>query len=58
VELLVALVVTGFGGGVRVVVDDVDHPLGILGLHLLLLVALVGNLLLTFPLVGRCAVAA
>jgi hypothetical protein len=48
VELLAALVVTGFG--VVVPVDDLDHPLGVLELHLLLIVALTGNVLLAFPL--------
>jgi hypothetical protein len=56
VDLLVVLVVTGFG--VRVAIDDLNFPLGILELHLILLVTLVGNLLLAFPLVGRCAVTA
>jgi hypothetical protein len=41
----------------EVAVDDLDHPLGILELHLLL-IALMGNLLLTFPLAGRHAVVA
>jgi hypothetical protein len=56
VELLAALIVTGFRVGVAV--EDLDHPLGVLELHLLLLVALVGNLLLAFPLAGRHAVVA
>jgi hypothetical protein len=55
VGLLVALVVTGLR--VRVAVDDLDHPLGVLELHLLLLVALVGNMLLGFPLAGRHSIA-
>jgi hypothetical protein len=55
-ELLAALVVTGLG--FRVAVDDLDHPLGVLELLLLLLIALMGNLLLAFPLAGRHAVAA
>jgi hypothetical protein len=54
VELLVMLVVAGLGDGV--VVDDLDCPLGVLELHLLLVVALVGNMLLAFPLAGRRAV--
>jgi hypothetical protein len=54
VELLAALIVVELG--VRVVVDDFDCPLGILELHLLLAVALTDNMLLTSPLVGRCAV--
>jgi hypothetical protein len=41
-----------------VAVDDLDHPLGILELHVLLLVTLTGNLLLAFPLARRCAAAA
>jgi hypothetical protein len=53
VELLAALIVTGLW--VRVVVDDLDRPLGILELHLLI-VGLVGNLLLAFPLAGSYAV--
>jgi hypothetical protein len=56
VELLAVLICVGFR--VIVVVDDLDHPLGILELHLLLLVALAGNLLLAFPLAGRHAVTA
>jgi hypothetical protein len=40
VELLAALVVAGLGVGVAV--DDLDRPLGILELHLLI-IALVGN---------------
>jgi hypothetical protein len=54
VELLAALIVAGLG--VRVAVDDLDRPLGVLELHLLLVVALMGNMLLAFPLVGRRAV--
>jgi hypothetical protein len=50
-ELLAALVIAGVT--VRVTVDGLEHPLGILELHLLLLVALRGNLLLAFPLMGR-----
>jgi hypothetical protein len=53
VELLVVLVVTGLRVGVAV--DDLNHPLGILELHPLV-VALMGNVLLAFPLVGRCAI--
>jgi hypothetical protein len=49
VELLAMLIV---------VIDDLDHPLGILELHLLLVVALTGNVLLAFLLVGRWAVMA
>jgi hypothetical protein len=55
VEQLAMLIVTGFR--VRVAVDDLDRPLGVLEVHLLLLVALAGNLLLAFPLAGRHAVA-
>jgi hypothetical protein len=54
-EQLAALVVTRLRVGVTV--DHLDHPLGILELHLLL-VALVGNLLLAFPLAGRRAITA
>jgi hypothetical protein len=54
VELLAMLVVTGLR--VRVVVDDLDCPLGVLELHLLLVVALVGNMPLAFPLAERRAV--
>jgi hypothetical protein len=54
VELLAPLLVAGLR--VRVVVDDLDHPLGILELHLLLVIALTGNVLLAFPLVGRHAI--
>jgi hypothetical protein len=39
-----------------VVIDDLDRPLGILELHLLFVVARMGNVLLAFPLVGRCAI--
>jgi hypothetical protein len=56
VELLATLVVAGFGVGVAV--DDVDRPLGVLQLHLLLLIAFTGNLLLVFPLAGRHVVTA
>jgi hypothetical protein len=52
-ELFAALVVTRFRVGVDV--DDLDQPFGILELHLLL-VTLTGNLLLSFPLVGRRAI--
>jgi hypothetical protein len=41
-----------------VAIDDHDRPLGVLELHLLHLVALVGNMMLAFLLVGRCAVVA
>jgi hypothetical protein len=54
VELLVALIVTGVRVGVAV--DGLECPLSVLELNLLLLVALGGNLLLAFPLLGRCAV--
>jgi hypothetical protein len=54
VELLAALVDAGVG--VRVVVDSLERPLAVLELHLL--VALGGNLLLAFPLLGRRAIAA
>jgi hypothetical protein len=54
VQLLVALVVAGFR--VRVVVDYLDRPLGVMELHLLLIVTLVSHLLLAFPLTGRHAV--
>jgi hypothetical protein len=39
-----------------VAVDDLDRPLDVLELHLLLIVALMGNVLLAFPLAGRRAV--
>jgi hypothetical protein len=55
VELLAALIVAGFR--VRVAVDDLDRPLGILELHLLL-ITLVGHLLIAFSLAGRHAVVA
>jgi hypothetical protein len=58
VQLLVALIIAGFEVGVRAAVDDLDHPLGVLELHLLLIVALMDNLLLACPLVRRHAVAA
>jgi hypothetical protein len=41
-----------------VVIDALENPLGILQLHLILLVALGGNLLLVLPLSGRCAIMA
>jgi hypothetical protein len=50
VELLVMLIVTGLR--VRVIVDDLDCPLAVLELHLLIVV-LVGNMLLAFWLKGR-----
>jgi hypothetical protein len=56
VELLAPLVVVGLK--VRVAIDDLDHPLGILELHLLLVIALVGNVMFAFPLAVRCAVTA
>jgi hypothetical protein len=40
-----------------VVVNDLDHALGILELHLLLVVALMSNVLLAFMLAGRHVVA-
>jgi hypothetical protein len=58
VQLLVVLIITGFEVGVRAAIDDLDHPLGVLELHLLLIVALMDNLLLACPLVRRHAVAA
>jgi hypothetical protein len=51
VELLVALVVIGLR--VRVAIDDLDRPLGILELHLLQAVELTKNVLLAFPLARR-----
>jgi hypothetical protein len=54
--LLAALIVTGLGVGVPV--DILDRPLGVLELHLLLIIALLGNVLLAFPLVRRYAVTA
>jgi hypothetical protein len=51
VELLVMLVVIGLR--VEVTIDNLDHPLGVLELHLLLVIALKGNVLLAFPLAGR-----
>jgi hypothetical protein len=56
VELLAALVFTVLA--VRVAIDDLDHPLAILELHLLILIALISNLLIAFPLVRRHAVMA
>jgi hypothetical protein len=53
-ELLAVLVVAGLRD--EVVVDDLDRPLDILELHLLLGIALAGNVLLAFPLAGRCAI--
>jgi hypothetical protein len=50
VELLAVLVVAGIRIGV--VVDDLDCPLGVLELHLILVVALMGNVLLE-----KCAIA-
>jgi hypothetical protein len=49
-ELLVAFIVTGLR--VRAAVNDPDSSLGILELHLLI-VALMGNLLLAFPLAEK-----
>jgi hypothetical protein len=56
VELLGAVI--GVGIRVGVVIDCLERYLDVLELHLLLLVALRGNLLLAFPLLGRCAVVA
>jgi hypothetical protein len=56
VELLTVLVVTGLRVGVAI--DSLDRPLGILKLHLLLVIALTSNMLLAFPLMGSCAIAA
>jgi hypothetical protein len=50
-ELPAALFVIGLRVGV--IIDDLDHSLGILELHLLHVVALVSNVLLAFLLVGR-----
>jgi hypothetical protein len=58
VELFAVLIVARFGVGVGVVVDDLDCPLGVLEVHLLLLIAPQGNLLLAFPQTGRRAIAA
>jgi hypothetical protein len=55
-ELLAVLIFTG--SEVRVAVDHLDRPLGILELHFLLLLTLVGNLLLAFPLAGMRAITA
>jgi hypothetical protein len=55
-ELLVALIVIGLRVGVAV--DNIDRLLDTLELHLLLVVALTGNVLLACPLVRRHAVAA
>jgi hypothetical protein len=54
VELFAVLIIAELR--VKVVVDDLDRPLGVLKLHLLLVVALTGNMLLAFPLAGRCAI--
>jgi hypothetical protein len=54
VEVLAALVVTGLAVGVAL--DDLNRHLGIPELHLHLIVALSGNVLFAFPLVGRRAV--
>jgi hypothetical protein len=54
VELLVALV--GAGVRVRVAVDSLERPLGIMELHILLLVALRGDLLLALSLLERRAI--
>jgi hypothetical protein len=55
-ELLAMLVVTRFR--VRVAIDDLDRSLGALELHFLLHLALAGNVLLAFLLVGRHAIVA
>jgi hypothetical protein len=55
VELLATLVITGHRGVVAV--DDLDHPLGILELHLLIAV-LMSKLLVPFPLAERRAIVA
>jgi hypothetical protein len=51
VGLLAVLVVTGLRVGMAV--DDLGRPLGIPELHLLLVIALTGDVLLAFPLAGR-----
>jgi hypothetical protein len=56
VELLAVLIITGVR--VEVAIDGPKCPLGILELHLLLLVALKGNLLPAFPLPVRHAIVA
>jgi hypothetical protein len=56
IELLATLV--GAGVGVRVAIDALDRPHGVLELHLLLLIALGGNLLLALPLSGRHSITA
>jgi hypothetical protein len=42
--------------GVKVTADGLESSFGILECHLLILVVLPDNLLLTLPLLGRCAV--
>jgi hypothetical protein len=58
VELLVALI--GAGVRVRVAIDGLESPFGILECHLLilLLVLLIDNLLLALLLLRRCIVMA
>jgi hypothetical protein len=46
----------GAGVGVRVAEDGLQHPLGILELHLLILLRI--HLLFVIPLAGRCALLA
>jgi hypothetical protein len=53
VERLVMLIGAGVRVRVRVVVDGIQCPLGILELHLLVLVLLQIHLLFALPLVGR-----
>jgi hypothetical protein len=54
--MLAVLIVAGVRVGVGLAIDSLEHPLGVLELHLFLLVALGGNLLLAFPLVRRHAI--
>jgi hypothetical protein len=56
VELLAALV--GAGVGVGVVVDGLECSFGILECHLLILVILLDNLMVSLPLLRRCAIVA
>jgi hypothetical protein len=56
VGLPAMLIVTRLG--VRVAIDNLDCPLGVLELHLLLVLALAGNVLLAYPLAGRHAIMA
>jgi hypothetical protein len=46
----------GAGVGVRVAEDGLQHPLGVLELHLLVLLRI--HLLFAIPLAGRCALLA